>query len=731
MATSTFGRNGMGMYTKDSSIYSIFHGSNAMVLEDELNETQWNIIENIASSLRNQYSSGLLSNYTVKESTTNNSFYIESSEALKLLINGYFLKIGHNSVTTPMEISPAENILLIQLNAAGTSARTDLVVLETWFEIVKYSDSLRKFGGATTPILTNNMLDNRVGKETSRRLQLKWRIRSVNSKSSMSGITAFNYKNVDSGVQYAETNGVYYASTGVQYNTSNEFVTGGEIYAIPLFTVARPANNNKIAIANVLDITPKAMFTVVSDPTEPNQIATKQYVDSVVQGLDVKETVKVATTANITLSGIQTIDGVTLVAGNRVLVKNQTTGSQNGIYIVSSGAWTRSTDMSNNSQINSGMFTFVEEGTANGHAGFVLTTSSPIDLGTTALTFVQFSGAGQIVTGTGITKSGNTLSLTSGIASPGTYKSVTVDTYGRVTSGTNPTTLLGYGITDGVNVSDVVTTATANKILKLDLNGLLPTGVTGNSGTATKLQIARTFTFSQDATGSVSFDGSGNVTIPLTLSNSGVPAGTYKSVTVDSKGRVTSGTNPTTLSEYEISDAVSIDDVVTTATANKILKLNASGLLPASVTGNAATATKLATSRTFTFSQDVTGAVSFDGSVNITIPITLANSGVTAGTYKSVTVDAKGRITGGTNPTTLSGYGITDALPISGGTLTGNITAPSAYASNWFRSTGATGWYSQDFGGGIHMEDTTWVKVYNNKSFLVNAFIQATSGIVV
>ncbi|MNQ86155.1 hypothetical protein D3C85_1013410 [compost metagenome] len=387
--------------------------------------------------------------------------------------------------------------------------------------------------------------------------------------------------------------------------------------------------------------------------------------------------------------------------------------------------------MSNNSQINSGMFTFVEEGTANGHAGFVLTTSSPIDLGTTALTFVQFSGAGQIVTGTGITKSGNTLSLTSGIASPGTYKSVTVDTYGRVTSGTNPTTLLGYGITDGVNVSDVVTTATANKILKLDLNGLLPTGVTGNSGTATKLQIARTFTFSQDATGSVSFDGSGNVTIPLTLSNSGVPAGTYKSVTVDSKGRVTSGTNPTTLSEYEISDAVSIDDVVTTATANKILKLNASGLLPASVTGNAATATKLATSRTFTFSQDVTGAVSFDGSVNITIPITLANSGVTAGTYKSVTVDAKGRITGGTNPTTLSGYGITDALPISGGTLTGNITAPSAYASNWFRSTGATGWYSQDFGGGIHMEDTTWVKVYNNKSFLVNAFIQATSGIVV
>ena len=93
-----------------------------------------------------------------------------------------------------------------------------------------------------------------------------------------------------------------------------------------------------------------------------------------------------------------------------------------------------------------------------------------------------------------------------------------------------------------------------------------------------------------------------------------------------------------------------------------------------------------------------------------TSTITLSNSGATAGTYKSVTVDAKGRVTAGTNPTTLAGYGITDALQ-NGGSY-GTVTF-----SNWVRTSGDTGWYSETYGGGMHMTDTTWVRVYNGKNF--------------
>jgi hypothetical protein len=107
---------------------------------------------------------------------------------------------------------------------------------------------------------------------------------------------------------------------------------------------------------------------------------------------DVRESVRVATTASITLSGTQTIDGVSVVAGDRVLVKNQATGSTNGIYVVSSSAWTRATDADSSAEVTPGLLVFVTSGTANGSTGWILTTPAPITLGTTALTFQQFAG---------------------------------------------------------------------------------------------------------------------------------------------------------------------------------------------------------------------------------------------------------------------------------------------------------------------------------------------------
>jgi hypothetical protein len=151
-----------------------------------------------------------------------------------------------------------------------------------------------------------------------------------------------------------------------------------------------------------------------TDPIAAQDVATKAYTDALASSIDPKDSVRVATTANITLSGTQTIDGVTVNAGDRVLVKNQTAAAENGIYVVAAGAWSRSADADLSSEVTSGMYCFVSEGTENADSGWVLTTNDPITLGTTALNFTQFTGAGQINAGTALSKTGNTLNVVLG-----------------------------------------------------------------------------------------------------------------------------------------------------------------------------------------------------------------------------------------------------------------------------------------------------------------------------
>src|SRR5690606_34283216 len=136
------------------------------------------------------------------------------------------------------------------------------------------------------------------------------------------------------------------------------------------------------------------------------------YVDATAAGLTWKTAVLAASTANLTLSGEQTVDGVALVTGNRVLVKNQSTAADNGIYVVASGAWTRSTDADSPSELDSAAV-FVQQGTTNADTGWVQTTTI-VTVGTTAQTWVQFSGSSTYVGGVGIDITGNTISANLG-----------------------------------------------------------------------------------------------------------------------------------------------------------------------------------------------------------------------------------------------------------------------------------------------------------------------------
>ncbi len=150
-------------------------------------------------------------------------------------------------------------------------------------------------------------------------------------------------------------------------------------------------------------------ITNLATPTADGDAASKSYVDGVAQGLDVKEAARVATTANITLSGTQTIDGVSVVADDRVLVKDQSTSSQNGLYLCKSGSWVRTSDLAAGSDAKS-VFVFVSEGSTQADQGFVQTADTAT-VGTNGLTFTQFSGSGNLTAGDGLDKSGNEFSV--------------------------------------------------------------------------------------------------------------------------------------------------------------------------------------------------------------------------------------------------------------------------------------------------------------------------------
>jgi hypothetical protein len=151
-------------------------------------------------------------------------------------------------------------------------------------------------------------------------------------------------------------------------------------------------------------------------PTAAGHLATKSYVDAAAQGLrDAKDDVRAVATSNITLANEQTVDGVALVADDRVLVTGQTDAEDNGIYVVvDGGAWTRSTDADSSLEVTSGMWCIVSEGTQYEDTVWLLATNNPITLDTTELTFIQLPSLRDLVAGAGLTKTGNTIDVGAG-----------------------------------------------------------------------------------------------------------------------------------------------------------------------------------------------------------------------------------------------------------------------------------------------------------------------------
>jgi hypothetical protein len=228
-----------------------------------------------------------------------------------------------------------------------------------------------------------------------------------------------------------------------------------KLHDFALATSAVDLNNQKI--------------TNLTDPTNPQDAANKRYVDAAVVGIDWKPSVRVATTAAGYLPNGFTagtvIDGVTLALGDRILIKNQggtESPTENGIYTVNeSGAPTRATDCDTAAEITASFAVFVEEGTVNADSGWTLTNNGTITVGTSELSFTQFTGLGQITAGDGLTKTANTLNVVPGDGLAVTADSVKIDRAVVVTkyaANVGDGTSTSYTITHNLATRDVIVT---------------------------------------------------------------------------------------------------------------------------------------------------------------------------------------------------------------------------------------------------------------------------------
>ena len=379
--------------------------------------------------------------------------------------------------------------------------------------------------------------------------------------------------------------------------------------------------------------------TISTTPSSSLDLVNKSYVDNIAQGLIVKAPCIVGTTVNLaSLSGLLTVDTVTLVAGNRVLVKNQSTASQNGIYVVASGAWTRATDMSTWDEVPSA-FTFVQMGSQS-DTGWVCTSDPGGTINVTAINFVQFSSAGTYTAGTGLSLIGNEFSITNTGVTATSYGSAsktltaTVNAQGQLTSlaDTNiaitNTQVSGLGTMSTQDASSV--TITGGTLNGVTIGGSTAGAVTGTTVTAT--------TFNGAGTG-------------LTGTASGLSIG-GNAATATTAGSATTATTSTNLAggsagSVPYQSATSTTAMLAVGTNGQVLTL-ASGV-PSWATPTVGTVTSVSGTGTvsgISLSGTVTstGSLTLGGTLDLSAPPAIG--GTTANTVRGTTVTATTKFVG-------------------------------------------------------------------------------------
>ncbi len=437
-----------------------------------------------------------------------------------------------------------------------------------------------------------------------------------------------------------------------------------------------PINKAGDTVGGTLTFT-AGTVTGLPSPTAGSDAANKNYVDSAVAGLSWKQAVRAATTVNGTLATAyangQTIDGVTLATNDRILIKNQTTQTENGIYVVqAAGAPVRSTDADTGVELV-GATVFVDSGTTQSDTGWTQTANAPITIGTTNITWVQFSGSGSYTAGTGLTLTGNQFSLTSPVAATLGGTGQTSYAVGDLLFANTTTTLakLADVATGNVLISGGVSTAPSwGKVgLTTHVSGILPIA---NGGT------------------NLSALGTANQILGV---NAGATGLEYKTVTAGTAISVVQGVGTVTINNTGVVSLAGTTNQISVSAATGAVTVS----LPSAVTTGSLTLTGL-TANSFVYSG--TGSLLTSTAAPTNGQLLIGSTGaapvaaaISAGTGISV-VNGAGSITiasinngtvtsvGFADASTLSIYNITNSPVTGAGTLT--ITAKTQTANTVF-----------------------------------------------
>ena len=463
--------------------------------------------------------------------------------------------------------------------------------------------------------------------------------------------------------------------------------------------------------------------TITTSPVNSTDIVNKYYVDSVAQGLNPKASCQVATTANITLSGLQAIDGYTTLASDRVLVKNQTTSSQNGIYLASASAWTRATDMDVWAEV-AGAYTVILNG-GQADTGWVCNASTTGTIGTTAMPWVQFSGSATYYAGTGLTLASNTFSITNTGVTAASYGSAsqtltaTVNAQGQLTSlaatsiaiantqvsglGTMSTqSASSVSITGGAIDGTTLGATTASTVRGTTITATTQfTGAgTGLTGTATSLNIggnAATATTASATTTAVTFNNAGAGGVSGSTFN-GATALTVSYNTIGAPSTTGSGASGTWAIGISGNAATVTNGVYTTGSySNPTWITSISGSIVSGAVSTATTATNIA--------GGTAGALAYNTASGTTTFLALGTTnyvltaGATSPQYVAQSTLSVGSATSATTATNLAG-GAAGYIPyqsassttsfLSAGTSGQVLTSGGSGAPTWSAPTAVT-----------------------------------------